>query len=56
VEAAGIEALIVDQLEPVGETIAEFLNLPFVCVSCGQAIQRRADAPPFLMPWSYENT
>lgn len=56
VEAAGIEALIVDQLEPVGETIAEFLNLPFVCVSCGQAIQRRADAPPFFMPWSYENT
>ncbi|MBD1805309.1 hypothetical protein H6F98_07590 [Microcoleus sp. FACHB-SPT15] len=56
VEAAGIEALIVDQLEPVGETIAEFLNLPFVCVSCGQAIQRRADAPPFFMPWNYENT
>jgi MGT family glycosyltransferase len=56
VEAAGIEALIVDQLEPVGETIAEALNLPFVCVSCGQAIQRRADAPPFFMSWSYQNT
>ena len=56
VEAAGIEALIVDQLEHVGETIAEALNLPFVCVSCGQAIQRRADAPPFFMSWSYQNT
>lgn len=55
VEAAGIEALIVDQLEPVGETIAEALLLPFVCVSCGQAIQRRADAPPFFTPWSYHN-
>jgi MGT family glycosyltransferase len=54
--AAGIEALIVDRLEPVGETIAEFLNLPFVWVSCGQAIQRRPDAPPFFMPWSYQNT
>jgi MGT family glycosyltransferase len=56
VEAAGIEALIVDRLEPAGETIAEFLNLPFVGVSCGQAIQRRADAPPFFMPWNYQNT
>ena len=55
VEAAGIEALIVDQLEPVGETIAEALHLPFVCVSCGQAIHRRADAPPFFTPWSYHN-
>lgn len=52
---AGIEALIVDQLEPVGETIAESLNLPFVCVSCGQAIQRRADVPPFFTPWSYQD-
>lgn len=52
---AEIEALIVDQLEPVGETIAEALNLPFVCVSCGQAIHRRADVPPFFTPWLYHN-
>lgn len=54
--ALGIEALLVDQLEPVGETIAEFLGLPFICISCGQAIHRRADVPPFFTPWSYENT
>ncbi|MCD8489436.1 MAG: glycosyltransferase [Desertifilum sp.] len=51
----GIDALIVDQLEPVGETIAQSLNLPFICVSCGQAIHRRADVPPFFTPWSYNN-
>jgi UDP:flavonoid glycosyltransferase YjiC (YdhE family) len=51
----GIEALIVDQLEIVGETVAEYLNLPFVCVSCGQAIHRRADVPPFFTPWSYQD-
>lgn len=56
IAAAGIEALIVDQLEPVGETIAESLNLPFVCVSCGQAIHRRADVPPFFTPWLYRDT
>ncbi len=56
IAAAGIEALITDQLEPVGETIAEHLDLPFVTISCGQAIYRRADVPPFFTPWSYQNT
>ncbi|MFQ4142179.1 glycosyltransferase [Chlorogloeopsis sp. ULAP02] len=52
----GIEVLLVDQLEPVGETIAEYLNLPFICISCAQVIHRRADVPPFFTPWSYQNT
>ncbi|MBD1911730.1 MULTISPECIES: glycosyltransferase [unclassified Leptolyngbya] len=51
----GIDALLVDQLEPAGETVAEGLGLPFICVSCGQAIHRRADIPPFFMPWNYED-
>ncbi|MBE9145003.1 glycosyltransferase [Planktothrix mougeotii] len=51
----GIEALLVDQLEPVGETIAEYLNLPLIVVSCGQAIHRRGDVPPFFTPWLYQN-
>ncbi|MBD1850360.1 nucleotide disphospho-sugar-binding domain-containing protein [Leptolyngbya sp. FACHB-711] len=53
IAAAGIEFLIVDQLEIVGETIAEAMGLPFVCVSCGQLIHRRAEMPPFFMGWSY---
>jgi zeaxanthin glucosyltransferase len=56
IRAAGIDALLVDQLEPVGQTVAEFLELPFICVSCGQAIHRRLDVPPFFTPWSYQNT
>ena len=52
----GIEALLVDQLEPVGETVAEFLNIPFICVSSGQAIHRRTDIPPFFTGWSYQKT
>ena len=51
----GIEVLLVDQLEPAGETVAAGLNLPFVAVSCGQAIHRRADIPPFFTPWRYQN-
>lgn len=53
IAALGIEALLVDQLEPAGETVAEGLRLPFVTVSCGQAIHRRADVPPFFTPWRY---
>ncbi|HBE31471.1 MAG TPA: glycosyl transferase family 1 [Cyanobacteria bacterium UBA11368] len=52
----GIEALLVDQLEIVGETVAEGLGLPFICISSGQAIHRRADVPPFFTPWTYQNT
>ncbi|HEY9664140.1 MAG TPA: glycosyltransferase, partial [Allocoleopsis sp.] len=55
IQTAGIEALLVDQLEPVGETIAQHLELPFVCISSGQAIHRRADVPPFFTPWRYHN-
>lgn len=51
----GIEALIVDQLEIVGETVAEGLGLPCICVSSGQAIHRRAEVPPFFTPWGYSH-
>ena len=56
IAATGIEVLLVDQLEPAGETVAEGLGLPFICVSCGQAIHRRADVPPFFTPWLYQNS
>jgi UDP:flavonoid glycosyltransferase YjiC (YdhE family) len=56
IQAAGIEALLVDQLEPAGETVAEFLNIPFIGVCCAQAIHRQADVPPFFTPWNYRNT
>ncbi|ARV59264.1 glycosyl transferase family 1 [Nostocales cyanobacterium HT-58-2] len=56
IEAAGIEALLVDQMEPAGEAIAELLNIPFISVCNAQAIHRSADVPPFFTPWSYQNT
>lgn len=56
IAVTGIEVLLVDQLEPVGETVAEYLNLPFICVSCAQIIHRRVDVPPFFTSWNYQNT
>ncbi|KAB8314689.1 glycosyltransferase [Tolypothrix campylonemoides VB511288] len=56
IEAAGIEALLVDQMEPAGEAVAELLNMPFISVCNAQAIHRSADVPPFFTPWSYDNS
>lgn len=53
---SGIEALLVDQLEPAGETVAQYLRIPYITVSCAQAIHRKADIPPFFTAWSYQNT
>jgi zeaxanthin glucosyltransferase len=56
IHAAGIEALLVDQLEPAGEPVGEFLGIPLISICCGQAIHRRADVPPFFTHWNYHNT
>jgi zeaxanthin glucosyltransferase len=53
IQSLGIDALLVDQLEPVGQSVAQFLALPFVCISSGQTIHRRSDIPPFFTPWGY---
>ncbi|MBD2100079.1 glycosyltransferase [Leptolyngbya sp. FACHB-261] len=56
IEATGIEFLLVDQLEPAGETVAELLGIPFISICCAQVIHRTADIPPFFTPWSYQNS
>jgi len=56
IKATGIEALLVDQLEPAGEAVAEFLGIPFVSLCCAQAIHRQAAMPPFFTSWSYQNS
>ncbi|WP_460205581.1 glycosyltransferase [Scytonema sp. NUACC21] len=56
IKADGIDVLLVDQLEPAGEAVAEFLSIPFISVCCAQAIHRSPDVPPFFTPWTYQNT
>jgi zeaxanthin glucosyltransferase len=54
--AAGIEALLVDQMEPAGGAVAEHLGLPFVTVCSALAINRDAIVPPPFTPWRYRPT
>ena len=43
---AGVTALLVDQMEPAGATIAEHLNLPYVTVCNALAMNREPAIPP----------
>lgn len=53
VRAAGIDALLVDQNEPAGGTVAEFLGLPFVSVCTSLPLDREPLIPPPFVGWSY---
>jgi zeaxanthin glucosyltransferase len=56
IRRAGIDALIVDQMEPAGGAVAEHLGLPFVTVCNALAINRDPVAPPPFTPWAYRAT
>jgi zeaxanthin glucosyltransferase len=49
----GIEALIIDQLELAGGTVAEHLGLPFVSVAAALPINLDSSVPPVNLPWSH---
>lgn len=53
VQAAKIDALLVDQTEPAGGAIAQYLGLPFVTVCNALALNREPDVPPPFTPWTY---
>ncbi len=47
----GIDALIVDQIEPAGGTVAEHLGLPFVNVAAALPVNLDVSSPPVTFPW-----
>ena len=53
---AGVEALLVDQMEPAGGAVAEHLRLPFVTVCNALSMNRDLVAPPPFTPWAYRDT
>ena len=52
----GVDALIVDQMEPAGGLLAEHLGLPFISVACALPVNREALVPLPVMPWRYRAT
>jgi zeaxanthin glucosyltransferase len=53
IRAEGIDALLVDQVNPAAGTIAEIERIPYVQVCNALALNRDADCPPAVLPWRY---
>ena len=54
--AAGVDAMLVDQVEPVGGTLAEHLGIPYVTVCNAMALNRDPFVPPPFTPWRYSRS
>jgi MGT family glycosyltransferase len=49
----GIDALLVDQIEMGGGTVADHLGLPFVSVAAALPVNLDPSAPPVNIPWPH---
>ena len=56
IRSAGIDTLLVDQMEPAGGAVAEHLDMPFITVCNALPINRDAIAPPAFSPWTYRDS
>jgi zeaxanthin glucosyltransferase len=52
IRTAGIDALLIDQNEPAGGSVAEHLDLPFVSVCTSLPLNREALIPPPFVGWA----
>jgi zeaxanthin glucosyltransferase len=56
VRRSGVDALLVDQTEPAGGSVAEHLGMPFVTVCNALALNREPYVPPPFTPWGYQRS
>jgi zeaxanthin glucosyltransferase len=52
----GIDALLVDQMEPAGGAVADHAGVPFFTVCNALPVNRDRVAPPAFAPWAYRQT
>jgi zeaxanthin glucosyltransferase len=55
VKRAHVDVLLVDQTEPAGGSVAEYLGLPFVTICNALALNREPAVPPPFTPWKYRD-
>jgi len=56
IRAAHVDALIVDQNEPAGATVAEYLGLPVVSTCTSLPLNRESSIPPPFVSWPYDTS
>ncbi|MBC8121444.1 MAG: glycosyl transferase family 1 [Gemmatimonadaceae bacterium] len=52
-KALEIEAMLVDQSEPAGATVADRLGMPYVTVCCALMLNQEDTVPPPVFGWQY---
>ncbi|MCM5705173.1 glycosyltransferase [Larsenimonas salina] len=52
--AAGIDALLVDQMETAGALVARSMNLPYLSVACALPLDRDPALPPPFLGWAFD--
>lgn len=52
---ASVDALLVDQNEPAGGSVAEYLELPFASICTSLPLNREPQIPPPFVSWPYSN-
>lgn len=56
IRQAGVDALLVDQNEPAGASVAEYLEVPFASVCTSLPLNREPQIPPPFVGWSYASS
>lgn len=56
IKTEDIQALLVDQCSPVGGTVAESLNIPFISLCNALPLNREISIPPAFTSWQYSST
>src|SRR5262249_45506194 len=49
----GVGALVVDQIEMAGGTVADYLGLPYVSVAAALPVNLDPSVPPVTLPWAH---
>ena len=53
---ANVDAMLIDQMEPAGGAIAEYLGLPFISIANALPINRDPYVPPPFTDWKYSSS
>ncbi len=56
IRRSDIEALLVDQTEPAGSSVADYLGIPFVTICNALVMSSDAQVPPPFTSWNYSRS
>jgi UDP:flavonoid glycosyltransferase YjiC (YdhE family) len=53
IRGLGINLLLVDEVEPAGAVVAEYLRLPYITLSNALTVYRESNIPPVFTAWKF---